>query len=288
MSVRAASLACALFTLGAVTAAAQDAHDLRQLVGRKPAVGERVRVVKEERRTQRMGPRTQETGSAATYMEEVLATGEDGEPTRVVRTYEAFKDASGAEVAAAGVIVELTRDEATGRHAFAAAEGSAPLPPALHDDIQGSLDKKNKRAEQGVTDADINQVLLPADPVAVGGSWTIDLARAVGMMGLPESDVDLARSTAQGKVEGVEQVDGHDRLKFTIELCLMMAKMRGNPLPTPAPLVTTMTFRLPVAADGPDGDTHMVQHLALEVPGPQGPMKVTIDGDEKERRTRVE
>ncbi len=289
MSVRAASLAFALLALGAVTTSAQEGYDLRGLVGRKPAVGERVRIEKEETRSQRMGPRSMEAKPASVYVEEVMAVGADGEPTRVVRTYEALKDEQGADVTVTGVKVELTRDEATQRHAFAPAEGSAPVPPALEKDLRSTIGQRNKRAEKGVTDDDMNEVMFPAAPVAVGGTWSIDLPRVIEVMGgFEEGDVDLAQSSASGKVEGVEQVDGHDRVKFTIELRLMLKKMQGRPLPGPAPLVTTMTFRLPAAADGPDGDTHMTQHLEFDAPGPQGKVTVVIDGDEKERRARLE
>lgn len=288
MSVRATTLAFALLALSAVTSSAQEGYDLRGLVGRKPAVGERVRVEKEETRSQRMGPRAMDMKPSSVYVEEVVAVGQDGEPTRVVRTYEAFKDEQGADVPMAGVKVELTRDEATQRHAFAPAEGSAPLPPALEKDLRATIGERNKRAEKGISEKDMNEVMFPAEPLAVGGAWSIDLPRVVRMMGFEEGDIDVAQSSADGKVEGVEQVDGQDRLKFTIELRLMLRQMQGRPLPAPAPLVTTMTFRLPVAADGPDGDTHMTQHLEFDAPGPQGKVSVVIDGDKKERRARIE
>lgn len=287
MHVRLASLAFAALALGS-TAFAQETYDLRQLVDREPGVGERLRVEKEETRTQTMGPRAMTMKPASTFVEEVLALGEDGEPTRLVRAYELFRDEQGADVPVAGVVVELTRDEATGRHAFAAAEGSAPIPPALQKDLTGHVNERNKRAERGVTDREMNEVMFPAEPQPVGGTWTCDVARAVRMMNFEEGDVDVAQSSATGKVEGVEQVDGEDRLKFTVTLTLMMVKMGGRPLPAPAPLETVMTFRLPLAADGPTGDTHMTQRAEFQVPGPQGKVTVKIDGERKERRTRVE
>lgn len=288
MFVRAASSTFACLALLAASAPAQDTYDLRQIMGRKPAVGERVRVSIDEHRSQRMGPRVQEVASSSTYVEEVLAVGEDGEPTRLVRAYEAYKDATGADLPVDGVKVELTRDEATGKHTFAPAEGSSPLPDVLEEELRGSVRDKDQRAERGMTDEAMNEVMFPAGAVPVGHTWSIDVASAVRMLGMPEADIDVAQSTVAGRVEGVEQTDGHARLKFSIEMRLMMKGMRGRPLPAPAPLVTTMTFRLPVAGGGPDGDTHMVQHMAFDVPGPQGKVTVTIDGQKSERRARVE
>lgn len=288
MHVRVVSLAFAVLALGSA-ASAQETYELRRLVGRKPAVGERVRVEKEATQTQSMGPRSIQLKPAAVYVEEVVEVGADGEPTRVRRTYESFRDDQGDEVAVAAVAVVWTRDEATGQHAFTVPEEhQATFPPALFADMRKFVEGRNEREKRGVTEQAMNEAMFPAEPLPVGGTWTVDVAQAVRMIGLPEEDVDVAQSSGEGKVDGIEQVEGEERLRFTITLRLTMSKMRGRPLPAPAPLETTMTFRLPVKADGRQGDTHMTQHLEFAAPGPQGAVTVKIEGEKKERRTRIE
>jgi hypothetical protein len=191
-----------------------------------------------------------------------------------------------------GVKVEITRDEKTNKQSFDTPEGSPPIPPAVFDAIASDLEGKNERAAKGYTDRMLGEVMLPAEKKAAGDTWTIDVAKMVEMIGFEAADVDLTKSSAQGALDGTEEKDGHTWVSFHVEMKLVLVRMPGSggqPLPTPSPMDTTMRFHLPAAADGPHGDSHMVQHIELAVPGPQGkPVTVTIDTDKVERRSLVE
>lgn len=284
-------LACSLLTLcvSAGPAAAGDAYELRKLLDRDAVVGERIRTVEEETRKQVMGPRKAEERPAATFVDEVQAVGKDGEATRTLRTYESFRDPQGAEVPVAGVKVLLTRDEATGQHAVAPAEGSAPVPPVLQKGLEGDVAGKNERAAKGYTDDDLGRVMLPEEAKAVGDTWSNDVAEMVKMIGFELEDVDLAASSSEGVVDGVEEADGRSWIKFHVTLKLILKRLPnsgGQPLPSPCPMDTTMAFRLPATGDAPDGESHMTQHIELALQGPQGQaMNMTIDMEKVERRT---
>src|SRR5688572_29195509 len=117
--VRVVPLSLTLLTLCAAGVAAGETHDLRALANRKPKVGEKVRTVEEETRAQNMPGRRMEQKPSATFVDEVLEVAEDGEPTRILRTYEALTDEMGVAAQVSGVKVLLTRDAATKRRAFA-------------------------------------------------------------------------------------------------------------------------------------------------------------------------
>ncbi|MBX3467984.1 MAG: hypothetical protein KF878_14015 [Planctomycetes bacterium] len=286
MTARTASCAAFSLVLLAGAAAADQTFDLRALAGRDPAVGERTRVVEEDATKQTMAGQTvMEMRSSATYVDEVQEVGADGKPTRVLRTYEAFVDREGEPVDVTGVKVLLTRDEAAQRHAFAAAEGSAPLPEALRSDLEGTTRDRSEREAKGRTEAQIFGAFLPAEPQPVGGTWTIDPARLVEALGLAPGDVDVGASKGSGKLVGLEQADGREWVTVAVSVQLVLARMQGQQLPSPAPMDMKLTLRLPAAGDVPDGETHMTHHLPLELPGPQGMVPVVIDGERRERRT---
>ncbi|MCO5170578.1 MAG: hypothetical protein M9894_29955 [Planctomycetes bacterium] len=286
MPVRPAVLVAALVVVCPGAARADQTFDLRAIAGRDPVAGERIRVVEEDATTQTMGGQpVMEMRSSATFVEEVQAVGADGKPTRVLRTYEAFVDREGEAVVVDGVKVLLTRDEAQKRHAFAAAEGSAPLPPALEADLEGTVRDRTEREAKGRTEQVILAAFLPAERQAVGGAWTVDPAAMTDALGLERQDVDVAASKGSGRVVGVEQADGREWVTVSVTVQLVLARMQGQPLPKPAPMDMKLTLRLPAAGDAPDGETNMTHHLPLEIPGPQGLVPVVSEGERRERRT---
>lgn len=289
---------CLLLAL-ASAASADETHDLRKLIGRKQPVGERARVSQEEsgkieesllRDGQPAGGGTRESSPSETYLEEVEAVGPDGEPTRLRRSYEAFKDDEGQAVQVEGIVVTLTRaDGPEGRFTWAAAEGSAPLPPAIEASLRGDVANRNQRLDKGVTEDKINAVLFPAEAQPAGGTWSIEMAQAIPLLGFSEEDIDVAASTGKGSVAGVEELQGKQVVKARIEMQVVVKRLQGIDLPTPTAMAFTLGFALPVAGDGPMSEFSMVQHFDVTLAPPGAPpgtsVHVVVHNERVERRT---
>lgn len=295
MSIRVTScVALALALLVPAAARADDAYDLRALVGRKPAVGARCRKTEDEagkmeqsvtRNGQAMPGQNRDTAWTRVTVEEVLAVGPDGQPTKTKRAYESFKDEEGAEVAVAGVVVVLTRGEGEkGQWTHAPAEGSAPVPPQVTRALDREMKGENERLAKGSTEEKINEAMFPAEPQAVGATWPVDLNKAAPVIGLDVADVDLETSKCAGTVQGVEEKDGKHWVKARVTMNLMLKRMQGRPMPQPVPMELTFEFSVPTE-DCLDRDFRMVQHLDMTMtPQPGITAHVLVHNERNERR----
>lgn len=298
--VRIASI-FALSLLLLPAARAQDTYDLRELIDRDDVVGQRIRHVEEEQGLtqqvvtndgQVMQQRKEEKRPSQTYVDLVEELGEDGEPVRRTRTYEAFADDQGQAVDVSGVVVTLTRTTGPdGKHdwAFAAAEGSKPLPEAVRADLEGSIEKKREREAKGVTEAMFNEALLPVEPQAPGATWTLDMALLSRVFGMEQGDVDLAQSEGAGTFEGVEERDGQPYVKVKFDMTFVVVTMRGQELPA-TPMNFVLTFS--VSPTGHGGVMTMAQRfdvsLTPEGAPPTMSVKVKVETDRRETRTTVD
>jgi hypothetical protein len=283
-----------VFALLAPIALADDSFDLRALMNRKPGVGASYRVTETEHGTmeqkvsrngQAMPPQKRETQPAQTYLEEVEAVGADGEPTRTKRTYESFKDETGKDVPVAGVIAVITRTEGpTPTVTFAKAEGSPPLPPAVEADLDRDAQNQRQKNEKHITEAQIHEVMFPAEAQAKGATWTVDMARAAPLLGMDVADLDLPQCTGNGSIDGVEEKDGKTWVKAKVAMTLMLKRMQGQPLPTPTPMTFTLTFGL-TQEESVEREFDMVQHLDLTMaPAPGMSANVLVHNERTERR----
>lgn len=282
-------------------ARAQETFDLRAILDRPDAVGERVRHTKTEQglveqvasaNGRVLQQQKEEKRPEQTYVDEVLAVGQDGEADRRRRTFEAFKDDQGVDVDVTGVVVELTRTTGPdGKHdwAFAPAEGSKPIPPAVAADLEADLEQKRERAAKGQTDEMMNEALLPAEPQGAGATWQLDMARLAPIFGMEEGDLDLQQSAGTGALEGVEQRDGQTFLKVKLEVSMMVVRMRGQPLP-PTPMNIGFTFT--VSPTSHDGELTMSQRFEMSMTPPGAPkgtvVNVKVHNDRHDVREQVE
>lgn len=297
--VRIASL-FALSLLLLPAARAQDTYDLRELIDRDEVVGQRIRHVKSEEGSteqvvtnngQVMQQRKEEKRPSQTYVDLVEELGEDGEPVRTIRTYEAFADDQGQALDVAGLVVTLTRTTGPdGKHdwAYAAAEGKT-LPDALRAELGDSVENKRERQAKGVTDAMFNEALLPAEPQAPGATWTLDMARLATVFGMEEGDLDLAQCKGAGTFEGVEERDGQPYVNVKFDLTFVLVTMRGQKMPA-TPMNFVLTFS--VSPTGHDGVLTMAQRFDVSLTPDGAPpgmsVNVKVQNDRHETRTTVD
>lgn len=295
MSIRVTScVALTLALLAPAAARGDDTYDLRAKVGRKSTVGERYRLTEDEvgkmeqsvtRNGQAMPGPKRDSSWTRTVVEEIEAVGADGAATKKKRTYEAFKDESGADVPVTGVVVVLTRAEGDKGHwSFAPAEGSAAVPEQVTRVLEREMKGENERVDKGATEAKINEAMFPAEPQAAGATWPVDLAKAAPVIGLDVEDVDLETSKATGTVTGVEEKGGKRWVKAKVTMNLMLKKMQGRPAPQPIPMELTFDFAVPTD-DCVDRDFHMTQHLDMTMsPQPGVSAHVLVHNERNERR----
>lgn len=281
-------------------ARAQDTYDLRELIDRDEVVGQRIRHVKSEQGSTEqvvtnngkvMQQRKEEKRPSQTYVDLVEELGEDGEPVRTTRTYEAFADDQGQALDVAGLVVTLTRTTGPdGKHdwAYAAAEGKT-LPEALRAELGDSVENKRERQAKGVTDAMFNETLLPAEPQAPGATWTLDMARLATVFGMEEGDLDLAQSKGAGTFEGVEERDGQPYVNVKFDLTFVLVTMRGQKMPA-TPMNFVLTFS--VSPTGHDGVLTMAQRFDVSLTPDGAPpgmsVNVKVQNDRHETRTTVD
>jgi hypothetical protein len=289
--------ALALTLLLVPAARAQETYDLRALINRDDVVGQRVRHVKTEEGLMEQvvtnngrvaQQRKEEKRPTCTYVDHVEAVGQDGEPDRRTRTFEAFTDDRGQAVDVTGVVVTLTRTTGPdGKHdyAFAPAEGSKPLPEAVRADIAEDLENKRERESRGHTDETFNEALLPAEPQAAGATWPLDMAALSAIFGMEPTDLDLQQSQGTGTLEGVEERDGQTFVKIKLAMTFVVVSMRGQQLP-PTPMNFVMTFT--VSPTSNDGELTMQQRFEVSM-SPQGAppgMQVNVKVNNDRRETR--
>jgi len=247
-----AVLLAALLGAGAAAAQEPETYDLREEAA--PAVGDRLRFsLREHQRvatTLRTGgedleEQVEEAGLEEVYVEEVAAVA-DGRATRLVRTYERFVDlGSGEEHDVAGLEVTIARDEASGGYAYEVA-GEALLPARLEARLAGEVAALSALGEDEDGEDDSLAAFLPAEPVAVGERWAVDLEGLVADLDLDPADVDLEASRAEASLQAVRAVDGREERVLAFTSRLELGSVEG--VPCPEPFVVELTgdgFRCP-------------------------------------------
>jgi hypothetical protein len=297
-----AALASALLLVVATSAARAQTVDLRKANGYRPAVGDRVKSTKSDRQvmdmevlqagTNPLQQKHEEQGFEGVWVDEVQAVGEDGKkPTRFLRTYERFKDLRrGEELPVEGVKVLYSTD-AAGTRSFTAAEGSAPIPAALERRLHDEADKQTAKARAGADKEDVKEVLLPAEPQAVGATWSVEPARVATNMdlGKPE-DLVADKSSVTGTLVGVEEKDGTSWATVRVAVKLSFLRLKDLPCAEPALLDMSIELVVPVAGDSPAGSMTARATFDAKPTPPNLPkdvtmtMNMTMDGAEKRER----
>jgi hypothetical protein len=279
--MRAAVVVLPALLLAAAARAEEKTWNLR--ARHVPAVGEKTR--NEERTRNRVkyamvgGGQTlqsaeQVEGIEQTYDQEVQAVdAKKREVTKAIRTYSAIVDHASGEkldLSAKPIRVQMSCSE-QGDVKFEPLDG-AVVPPLL----QGVLDMESGRRTAEGGEEDEEQQLFPAEPVAVGATWTIPLEVAARMFnmgdgeegapaapapGAPPPGVDAEKSKATGKLEATEVVGGVTLLRITITIDMTLTRFQGMACKEPMRFEGTVKFRL--AADGasPVGDAEFTAKL---------------------------
>lgn len=288
-----------LLLVAACPAGAQERVDLSGAASYRPVVGDRVRCARRERQVMDTVARQagqpdqakhEDDGYEAVWTDEVLEVSQDGRrATRVERRYESFRDVGRDEVVAVAGVEVLIATDAAGTTDFAAAQGSAPLPPALTKALREELERASKRAGQPEPAA----VLLPHEPQAVGAAWDVDPARLAASLnvGAPE-DLVPERCSVRATLAAVEEVDGVRLATITCAVKLAFARLESRmPLAEPAALDLSLEVRLPVAGDAPTSSVTSKGTFGAAPAPPKLPagmtMRVDIAMDRAERRERV-
>lgn len=283
-------------------ALADDTVDLRKADSYQPKVGDKVRHTKSDTQLMHhvilnggnpMQDKKEERGYEAVWVDEVQAVSEDGKKaTRTLRTYERLAERRRGgleEVAVTGVKVLLTVD-AEGKHAYAAAEGSAPIPPALEAQLRAEVGKGTKKAAAPADDAsDPKKLLVPAEPQKVGATWDVDPVKVCAGMGLGKAeDLVLEQSSVKGTFVRLEAGQAHVK----VDIKLALKRMKDLPLAEVGMFEMTMELALAAAGDSPAGVMQGKGSFKAKPTPPNMPegMTMTMDMtmDTVERRERVE
>lgn len=300
MNVRASRAALLLGLLLVPLAHAQETYDLRQADEYDPVVGDRVRVERTERQVSKVVVQNQgqvlqrqegAEGFAATYVEEVLAVDDEGEVSRLRRSYEAFRDLeTSQDVDVKGLVVLLERS-AEKKHTFKA-EGDVPIPAALETRLHQEAQKKDAEAQGGEDEEDKQDALLPAAPVAVGATWEIPPAEAVEAFGFEQSELVPEASSVKGTLVSVEERDGARFLKVQVDIDLAFKRFQGLVCPEPSKFGMKLELDLPAGGTSPAGEAKLTGAFDGQATMPNAPPGVMVDlnleVENHQRRVRVQ
>lgn len=301
MNIRAPSLALiAGLLLLAPRAQAQDTYDLRKADDYVHAVGDRIRVEQEERQQSKIVVQNQgqvlqrqedREGFTSTHVDEVLAVDDEGEVTRLRRSYERFSDLStGEDVDVSGLVVLLERSH-EGRHTFKA-EGDKAIPPAVEARLQQEAAKKDAEREAGKDEEERQDALFPEAPVAVGATWEVPPETAIEVFGFEDCELVTEASSIKGKLVSLQERDGQTFLDVQVTIDLAFKRFQGLVCPEPAKFVMKLDLELPAGATSPAGQARFTGTFDGQATMPNAPPGVTVDLDldvqNQQRRTRVQ
>jgi hypothetical protein len=210
----------AILAVGLVVSAARADDGPVTVKVKQPGPGEKVKESKTDTTTNKvsftvMGTdmvKDEKVVTKFVYTEEVVTKPAGAKrPTKLKRTYETAemtKDGAPEELGLAGKTVVIEK-AATGYDVTL--DGKELTGPAA------TILKKEFGKDKQVNDED----LLPQEPVKVGGTWKVDVAK-LAKDAEGELDIDVAKSSARGKLVKVYDKGGHKFgvLEITMELAL--------------------------------------------------------------------
>ncbi len=155
----------------------------------------------------------------------------------------------------------------------------------LSEEFQGKNSKKEDDA--------IEDLVLPKNAVAVGESWTPDIAAvAKDFTKAANMDIDAAKSTSSGKLLKAYKKDSKQFGVFEIELNLALTKIAAGPTPielNPGSMAK-VTFKFDGCIDGSVKTGTMEMNLDMQMVGalktPEG-IEVKIDAKMKKSASKA-
>ena len=271
-------------------ALAQQTYDLRTAGADKHAPGDAIRVVETERQDMKMVVKQGEQvmqrdegvqGFEQTYVEEIIRVDDEGEVAQARRTYSAFTDLKTEQSLEGGdLVVELNTLEDGTRTVEYAKERT--LPRALTTKLDGMAGKQEEPKpgeEPEEPEKKPSEIFTPAEPVAVGATWTVDTKQAIEGMGIDEQ-YDPAQSTCTGTLVSATPEGGTTWLTVKIDMKLLLTTMEGAPCPDPFVFEMTMSMRLPDGG-GNTGTMTMDGTIVGSMSPPNAPPGVSVALDMK-------
>ena len=216
----------ALLALGLAAAALRADDGPVTLKIKQAGPGDRVKQTKTEENTNKVSftvmgtdmTKDEKVVAKYVYTEEVLERPAGAKrPTKLKRTYESAeltKDGERQPLDLAGKTVVI---EKAGDGYKITVDGQEPAGPAAE------VLKKEFAKEKQVTDED----LLAKDPVKVGGTWKVDVAK-LAKDAEGELDIDVARSSATGKLVKLYDKGGKKFGVVEITMELTLNKLGGG------------------------------------------------------------
>ena len=170
---------------------------------REPQAGDRVRVTDEEKSTSvstftvngNKTEKTEKKSRAVVYVEDVLTAGEPGarRPAKVKRAYEKFESTKdGGEPEKGPLQGKTVLIEKKGEKYEFAYDGGG----AVEASVAAALDREFNKAGSVVRTADV----VPAKPVKVGDTWTVDKAKLLKDLSADGTVFDADKTTATAKL----------------------------------------------------------------------------------------
>jgi hypothetical protein len=181
----------------------------------------------------------EQTKIAYTRITKVLAVDDKGKRTKTHLYFAKFSHAAGGfdDDTLTGKVIEFVK-QADGRSSWRHHAGEGAIGPAATK----WLDKKYKSGKVTKPKSDVDDIMSPPQPVAVGESWTPNLAALIENMGLPISE---DKATATCSLEGIENRDGVELARVKFEATFPLDKFPGGPaMEVPWTKGGTMTFTM--------------------------------------------
>jgi hypothetical protein len=222
---------------------------------KQPGPGDRVKETKTETGTNKvsftvMGMEQNKEDKVTTrfvYTDEILEKPAGAKrPTKLKRTYETAEETKDGEKVDLGLVGKTVMVEKKGSGYDVKVDGREPTGPAA------DVLKKEFGKEKEINDED----LLPKDPVKVGGTWKVDVAKLAADAS-DELDIDVAKSTGTGKLIKVYDKGGHKFgvVDITLELALKKIGPSGQAVELKPGSKLKVTATLDSCIDGSVAET---------------------------------
>jgi hypothetical protein len=269
-------------------------YDLRQAGDDKPVAGSKVLEEEVERQEMAMtilqGDQVLQEqqgteGFEQTFLEEILEVDDQGELVRATRTYTRFVDLESGESLDGELTVEMSRGE-DGSYSLGPLPEDRPIPDLLRAKLQSAVAKKN--APEDEEQRDPEEVFTPAEPVAVGATWTVPPLEALAGLGL-NADLDVEGSSCAGTLVSAEEEGGTTWLNVKIDLTLKLLTLDGSKCPDPIMWTMTLELKLPDGG-GVTGQVRLTGNMKGSMAPPDAPpgmlVKLNMDMTGIQTRTR--
>lgn len=158
-----------------------------------------------------------------TRVTQVLAVDAKGKRAKSLVYFAKFSHTAGGfeDDTLSGKVIEVVK-QADGASRWRHHAGEGNLGPAA----KKWLDSKYKADAAKKSKADMDDIMRPQQPVAIGGQWTPDIAALIENMGLP---VNAEKTTATCTLVGVETRDGVELAQISFEATFPLDKFPGGP-----------------------------------------------------------